>query len=221
MFKKNYSGKDFKKLAEGMKTAYEQRIRQLEDRIERLNVENRNLRAACAEYQAKEKNVGKAIIDAEQKGDEIRELYRLNAECELRTLQMFAEKWKRLAAQMAEYMPVGEGEKYIEFADNLAALLGKESASFFENYNDAAKTSVSVTTQSVTASDKSDKMPPRNSKTGRFEPRKKIEEYVDEQKQTIADTVGEETEFNLDDVLNPKHELNLEKLCRELGLMDE
>lgn len=221
MFKKSYSGKDFKKLAEGMKTAYEQRIRQLEDRIERLNVENRNLRAACAEYQAKEKNVGKAIIDAEQKGDEIRELYRLNAECELRTLQMFAEKWKRLAAQMADYMPVGEGEKYAEFADNLAALLGKESASFFENYNDTANTAANVTPQSAaSAGDKSDRMPPRNSKTGRFEPRKKIEEYVDAQKK-VEDAVGEESEFNLDDVLNPKHELNLEKLCRELGLMDE
>ena len=58
----------------------------------------------------------------------------------------------------------------------------------------------------------------RNSKTGRFEPRKKIDEYVEEQ---TAVTEDEETGFNLDDVLNPKHELNLEKLCKELGLMDE
>ena len=49
MFKKSYSKKDFEKLAEGMKTAYEQRIRQLEERVDRLNVENKNLRAACAE----------------------------------------------------------------------------------------------------------------------------------------------------------------------------
>ena len=50
MFKKSYSKKDFEKLAEGMKTAYEQRIRQLEERVDRLNVENKNLRASCAEY---------------------------------------------------------------------------------------------------------------------------------------------------------------------------
>ena len=107
MFKKSYSKKDFEKLAEGMKTAYEQRIRQLEERVDRLNVENKNLRAACAEYQSREKRVGQAIVDAEEKGSEIKELYRLNAECELRTLQMFAEKWKRLAAQMADSMPKG------------------------------------------------------------------------------------------------------------------
>lgn len=213
MFKKSYSGKDFEKLAEGMKTAYEQRIRQLEDRIERLNVENRNLRAACAEYQANEKKVGKAIIDAEQKGEEIRELYRLNAECELRTLQTFAEKWKRLAAQMSDYMPKGEGQKYAEFADNLASLLGKESVAFFDDAQN--KKSNQAQNNSVA---NSDNRPVRNSKTGRFEPRKKIDEYVEEQ---TAVTEDEETGFNLDDVLNPKHELNLEKLCKELGLMDE
>ena len=131
MFKKSYSKKDFEKLAEGMKTAYEQRIRQLEERVDRLNVENKNLRAACAEYQSREKRVGQAIVDAEEKGSEIKELYRLNAECELRTLQMFAEKWKRLAAQMADSMPKGEGEKYAAFADHLAALLGRESTAFF------------------------------------------------------------------------------------------
>lgn len=55
MFKKSYSKKISEKLAEGMKTAYEQRIRQLEERVDRLNVENKNLRAACAEYQSREK----------------------------------------------------------------------------------------------------------------------------------------------------------------------
>ena len=31
----------------------------------------------------------------------------------------------------------------------------------------------------------------------------------------------EETGFNLDDVINPKGELDLEKLCRSLGLMED
>ena len=33
--------------------------------------------------------------------------------------------------------------------------------------------------------------------------------------------VEEENGFNLDDVLNPKGELDLAKLCRGLGLMDD
>ena len=31
----------------------------------------------------------------------------------------------------------------------------------------------------------------------------------------------EDTGFNLDDVLNPKGDLDLAKLCKNLGLMDE
>ena len=137
--------------------------------------------------QSREKRVGQAIVDAEEKGSEIKELYRLNAECELRTLQMFAEKWKRLAAQMADSMPKGEGEKYAAFADHLAALLGRESTAFFGDDPPSAEEML-------------------------FDPKKRIERYVAEES---------DTGFNLDDVLNPKQELDLEKLCRELGLMDE
>ena len=187
MFKKSYSKKDFEKLAEGMKTAYEQRIRQLEERVDRLNVENKNLRAACAEYQSREKRVGQAIVDAEEKGSEIKELYRLNAECELRTLQMFAEKWKRLAAQMAGVIPKDDAEKYAKFADDLAALLGKERGKF--RAQDSAP----------------DEEP--------FDPKAVIGKYIESEE--------EDTGFNLDDVLNPKGELDLEKLCRDLGLMDD
>ena len=186
MFKKNYSKKDFETLAEGMKTAYEQRIRQLEQLVERLNTENKNLRATCAQYQSREKQVSRAIVDAEEKGAEIQELYRLNAECELRTLQMFADKWKRLAAQMADCMPRGESEKYAAFADRLATLLGKESNALLREDL--------LATEEV------------------FDPKRKIQRYVQEES---------DTGFNLDDVLNPKTELDLEKLCRELGLMDE
>ena len=45
-----------------------------------------------------------------------------------------------------------------------------------------------------------------------FDPKAVIEKYVEGE---------EETGFNLDDVLNPKGELDLEKLCRNLGLMDD
>ena len=45
-----------------------------------------------------------------------------------------------------------------------------------------------------------------------FDPKAVIEKYVEGE---------EETGFNLDDVINPKGELDLEKLCRNLGLMDD
>ena len=45
-----------------------------------------------------------------------------------------------------------------------------------------------------------------------FDPKAVIEKYVQGE---------EESGFNLDDVLNPKGKLDLEKLCRNLGLMDD
>ena len=43
-----------------------------------------------------------------------------------------------------------------------------------------------------------------------FNPKAKIRKYIEN-----------ETKFNMDDVLNPKENLDLEELCKELGLMDE
>ena len=45
-----------------------------------------------------------------------------------------------------------------------------------------------------------------------FDPKAIIGRYMEDE---------EETGFNLDDVLNPKGELDLAKLCRGLGLMDD
>ena len=54
--------------------------------------------------------------------------------------------------------------------------------------------------------------PPAPAAEGKFDPKAVIEKYVEGE---------EETGFNLDDVLNPKGKLDLEKLCRSLGLMEE
>ena len=127
---KKLSQKETEKLIGGIREAYEAKIRQLNYRLDSLNVENRNLRASLAEYKNKENKVGKAIVDAEEKGEEIVRLYRMTAEAELKTLRLFSEKWKKLAEQMIGVFPKGEAEKYIGFADDLAALLGREEGHF-------------------------------------------------------------------------------------------
>ena len=186
---KKFTQQETEKLIAGIREAYEIKIRQLNYRLDGLVSENRSLRASLAEYKSREGRVGRAIVAAEEKGEEIRELYRMSAETELRTLRLFADKWKKLAAQMAEVFPKGEAEKYAGFADDLAALLGKERLSLPE-----------------------EEAPPAPAAVGKFDPKAVIEKYVEGE---------EETGFNLDDVLNPKGKLDLEKLCRSLGLMEE
>ena len=122
------------------------------------------------------------ISDAESKGEEIKQLYRMTAETEWRTLKLFADKWKKLAAQMQGLIPAREAKRYAEFSENLSALLGRDPGF----------------------------TPPEAGEE--FDPKAVIGRYVEGE---------EESGFNLDEVLNPKGELDLEKLCRNLGLMDE
>ena len=185
---KKFTQQEVEKLIAGLREAYDIKIRRLNYRLEGLVSENRSLRASLAEYKNKENKVSRAIVAAEEKGEEIKAFYRMSAETEWQTLRLFADKWRRLAAQMEELCPGAETRKYAAFADNLAALLGRSRAfapQEAESDVPAAET---------------------------FDPKAVIERYVEGE---------EETGFNLDDVLNPKGELDLEKLCRNLGLMDD
>ena len=186
---KKFTQQEVEKLIAGLREAYDIKIRQLNYRLEGLVGENRSLRASLAEYKNKENKVSRAIVAAEEKGEEIKAFYRMSAETEWKTLRLFADKWRRLAAQMEELYPGAETRKYAVFADNLAALLGRSRA-FAPQGEDAAA--------------------PLPTET--FDPKAVIEKYVEGE---------EETGFNLDDVINPKGELDLEKLCRNLGLMDD
>ncbi len=179
---KKFTQKETEQLIAGIREAYETKIRRLEYRLEGLTAENRSLRASLAEHKEREGKVGRAIVDAESKGEEIKQLYRMTAETEWRTLKLFADKWKKLAAQMQGLIPAREAKRYAEFSENLSALLGRDPGF----------------------------TPPEEGEE--FDPKAVIGRYVEGE---------EESGFNLDEVLNPKGELDLEKLCRNLGLMDE
>ena len=125
MFKK-FTKKEVEQLIEGVRDAYASKIKRLNYRVDGLVAENRSLRATIAELRAREQKVGKAIVDAESKGDEIKEFYRMSAQMELQTFRLFAEKWRALAEQMAGKLPGGESKEYVQFAHNLAAILGKQ-----------------------------------------------------------------------------------------------
>ena len=196
---KKFTQQEMEKLIAGIREAYDIKIRQLNYRLDGLTAENRSLRASIAEYKEREGRVGRAIVDAEEKGEEIREFYRISAEAEWKTLRLFADKWKSLAAQMSDVLPK-EAKKYSEFAEDLSALLGREEGRF------AGKGAAPAATGAQTATGV--QAPPE-----KFDPQAVIGKYMESEE--------EETGFNLDDVLNPKGDLDLAKLCKNLGLMDE
>ncbi len=197
---KKFTQQEMEKLIAGIREAYEIKMRQLNYRIDGLTAENRSLRASIAEYKEREGRVGRAIVDAEEKGEEIREFYRISAEAEWKTLRLFADKWKSLAAQMADVLPK-EAKKYSEFAEDLSALLGREEGRF-------AGKGAAAGAAGAQAAAAGGQTPPE-----KFDPQAVIGKYMESEE--------EETGFNLDDVLNPKGDLDLAKLCKNLGLMDE
>lgn len=48
-----------------------------------------------------------------------------------------------------------------------------------------------------------------------------FEAFTTELRQQLGEDIGEESGFNMDDVLAPKEPLDLEKLCKELDLMED
>lgn len=197
---KKFTQKETEQLIAGIREAYEIKIRQLNYRLEGLTGENRSLRASLAEYKDREGKVGKAIVAAEEKGEEIKEFYRMSALTEWQTLRLFADKWKALAAQTEGILPQDESEKYARYAENLSALLGKE-APF------AAAEEFAAQPPEAPAKEAEEERPSEP-----FDPKAVIQKYVEGE---------EDSGFNLSDVINPKGKLDLEKLCRNLGLMDE
>ena len=198
---KKFTQREVEQLIAGIREAYEIKIRQLNYRLEGLTGENRSLRASLAEYKDREGKVGKAIVAAEEKGEEIKEFYRMSAQTEWQTLRLFADKWKALAAQTEGILPQGESEKYARYAENLSALLGKE-APFA-----AAEEFAAQPPEAPVPAAEAEERPAEP-----FDPKAVIQKYVEGE---------EDSGFNLSDVINPKGKLDLEKLCRNLGLMDE
>ena len=48
-----------------------------------------------------------------------------------------------------------------------------------------------------------------------------FEAFTTELRQQLGEDIGDENGFNMDDVLAPKEPLDLEKLCKELDLMED
>ena len=170
--------REAEKLAEGIRDAYETKLRQLGYRLSSLETENRNLRASLAE---KEKNAEEAQGCAASTEDgSLSAFLRLCGAADLETIAALARKWKAAAYAKPGDLTPAERKKYRAFYEDLDAFSKRHATDFLPEKKDG----------------------PANAAEG--------------------GKPGEEEEiFNLEDVLNPKGELNLEELCRGLGLMED
>ena len=195
--KKIYSQRENEEIVEKLKEEYEEQLQKQKDRIFELVEDNERLKKSVDVYAKKDKLVSKAIESAIEKAAEIEESARLKYKLEAERLRDFQDKWQEYYKEVIKRYPVDERIENIEkFVKGVDKILGEE---------DLDRTvSLMPKEAEIDALD----MPANAGEV--FDPKSKIEKMVKRE--------SEEPVFDMDAVLNPKEELDLEKLLEELGI---
>ena len=170
---------------------YENLISEQNNRISELIKENANIRAKEDYINQKEKLILTTLEQAENNAKMLDEKSKLQYYYEMQRLKQFVEIWDAYFNDLQEKYPLYSSVK--QAVDIKDKVIKSQE-------KEARKTILEI--DEILSKQKE-----------RFNPKKKIDEY-------IAATTASANGFNLDDVLNPG-ELQLEDLCKELGLIEE
>lgn len=191
--KRKYSAKEVKSLIKAELSYNEKILSEQKERIEKLVDKNKRLEAELSELKAKSNTIERAIINAERQAEQT--VDRSNKEYELALLKLksFSKRWDKYFSQLKEKYPLYPyAKESVELSEKLKKLIGVCSSKELVDH----------------LSDELDEIDGTNEG---FDPKKIISKYV-------AST--SDNGFNLQEVLNPG-ELELEDICKELGLLDE
>lgn len=172
---------------------YEEKIAELKSIVANLTEINSNLSARLDEYKDKEELIFDAIKNATESAENIKREAEKKYAAEAESLRSFSVRWREYFSYLYKKYPLYDKVKEAkEVFDKLSYLLVKAKDRKVVEEFSTVLDGVSV---------------PKSP----FDPMKKINEYV---------AATSENGFNLDEVLNPG-ELQLEDLCKELGLIGE
>ena len=189
--KRKYKRIEVEQMIGAYKSQYENLILDLRSRISELDKENKALIEENEQNKNREALIIKALERAEESAEQIKEQAQLEYALELQRLSEFVRKWDRFFNNLKD--------KY-STCDT-----AKKALEIKEEVENASKTS-----NAKQVIEKLDGMITERTKD--FNPKSKIKEYIS--------ATTSESGFNLNDVLNPG-KLELEDLCKELGLIEE
>lgn len=157
-----------------------------------LKEELKRVSAELEAYKNRDNLINSTLKSAEEKAEEIRKTAELKYITEFERLKNFKERWNKYFGYLAETYPYyAATEETKRILAVLDGVLGKkENAQGIEEL-DESLSGVRIA----------------------FNPKEKIESYI------AATTAVSDNGFDMDAVLNPG-ELDLEDLCKELGLME-
>ena len=184
-----------------IKTENEGAVAAEKDKIFALLEENAELKQQNAALLRRDKLISDALVAAVEKAKEIESAAKRKCDLEIKRLRLFQAKWQQYFARVMEQYPVDENlQKMQEFTQKVGEILGSESGRPLD---------ATVQTQNVSSVFADFRKETAVASATPFDPKAKIDAYM-----------KSESGFDMEEVLNPKGELNLEALCRELGLMD-
>ena len=190
--KKKYTQKEVRAILEAYKSQYENKLFEQNVQINEIKSENAQLKETVEKLKDKEKLVLAVLKRAEQTAIDLESQSKLEYELELERLKKFSKAWDDYFKKVKEKYP--------------ASKTIKKAVKVKEHVNQPGKNYLPKQTikEIEKMIDEDKKVHPV------FDPKKKIGDY-------IAST--SDNGFNMDEVLNPG-ELQLEDICKELGLID-
>ncbi len=189
--KKKYAQNEVMGILKAYKGEYEKRLAEQRDIIFRLNEEIKTLRAEADALKDKERVIVSTLMRAEQTAFELKEKAELQYKLEIERLKKFSARCDAYFEEL--------GEKYPMYPPVKKSLEIKAKIDKIED--DENPKEVINRLESVI---------PKNIDNETFDPKRKIKDYI------AATGING---FNMDEVLHPG-ELQLEDICKELGLID-
>ena len=190
--RKKYKAEEVQSLLDELKTEYNGKLAERNEEIFELNGKLKRMRAELESFKNRDSLISSSLQAAEEQAEKIRETERLQYELALARLNDFQLKWESYFEYLFEKYPYYKiTEQTLNIAVRLKQVLGSGEAA-------------------IEKLGKLDDLIERETAAAQFNPKEKIERYIE------TDVNG----FNLEEVLNPG-ELQLEDLCRELGLMED
>ncbi len=189
--KKKYKRKEVESLLSVFKITYEARLSEQKTIVLDLNKEIATLKAQLSNYQQKDNIIVSTMENATKSAQNLKERASLQYSLELERLKQFSNRWQKYLEELKEKYPLYEPiSKAIDINEEINAI------SLDQEPKDAVE-------------NLDDKLIDIEMNKP-FNPKVKIHEYI------AATGING---FNIEEVLNPG-DLELEELCKELGLME-
>ncbi len=191
--KRKYRRSEVQEIIDNLSLEYQEIIDGLRSEVGILSEKNSRISGELSLIKDREHLIDSALVDAKKQAEEIQASANLQYIAVIESLKKFSENWKSYFKMLADKYPLYPAvQQALEIKDALDKIVkGKD-------YNGSIETLDKKVQKAISESQP-------------FDPKRKIEEYV---------AATSDNGFNIDEVLNPG-ELQLEDLCRELGLMDE